>query len=306
MILTDTAYEEVLDKVNVVIHPITNPDGAQLAYDLYRITPDHMLHAGYLGALGVQVTAGGGNDPIYPESKVRPKLRATWFPDIFLNPHGYPSHEWVQIFSEYAAWISSRSPGSRAWWGMRGWFIPGFSYPDDPGAPELTEAAAEIRDRITEKINGLPDVRALNRRAYARYERYGLAWDVQNFKMHLVDSVLINMPIEGLRRRGSPGNPAARVTIWSGITEAPDETAHGDWLRLVASAGLAWDQAILEYLLGGDHKIERDRREFPGGVSFSIHRPRPPKKEEKEKEEEEAEESEEEPKPGRAARRIGR
>ena len=221
MILTDTAYEEVLDKVNVVIHPITNPDGAQLAYDLYRITPDHMLHAGYLGALGVQATAGGGNDPIYPESKVRPKLRATWFPDIFLNPHGYPSHEWVQIFSEYAAWISSRSPGSRAWWGMRGWFIPGFSYPDDPGAPELTEAAAEIRDRITEKINGLPDIRALNRRAYARYERYGLAWDVQNFKMHLVDSVLINMPIQGLRRRGSPGNPAARVTIWSGITEAP-------------------------------------------------------------------------------------
>jgi len=74
-LLTDPEYEDALDKVNVVIHPITNPDGAQLAYDLYQITPDHMLHAGYLGSLGVDVSSGqGDDDPIYPEAKVRPKL----------------------------------------------------------------------------------------------------------------------------------------------------------------------------------------------------------------------------------------
>ena len=71
----DPEYEDALDKVNVVIHPVTNPDGAQLAYDLYQITPDHMLHAGYLGSLGVDVLSGqGDDDPIYPEAKVRPKL----------------------------------------------------------------------------------------------------------------------------------------------------------------------------------------------------------------------------------------
>jgi hypothetical protein len=40
MLLTDPAYKDALKKVNVVFHPFTNPDGAQLAYDLYEITPD--------------------------------------------------------------------------------------------------------------------------------------------------------------------------------------------------------------------------------------------------------------------------
>ena len=57
LLLTDPVYREKLNKVNVVIHPITNADGAQLAYDLQKINPTHMLHAGYLGALGVDVTA---------------------------------------------------------------------------------------------------------------------------------------------------------------------------------------------------------------------------------------------------------
>ena len=53
-------------------------------------------------------TAQWDADPIYPESGIRPKIWRTWLPDIFLNPHGYPSHEWVQLFSEYAAWVRTR------------------------------------------------------------------------------------------------------------------------------------------------------------------------------------------------------
>ncbi|MGZ7033236.1 MAG: M14 family zinc carboxypeptidase, partial [Thermoanaerobaculia bacterium] len=75
LLLTDPAYREKLNKVNVVIHPITNADGAQLAYDLQKINPTYMLHAGYLGALGVDVTNGQWDpDPMYPESGIRPKI----------------------------------------------------------------------------------------------------------------------------------------------------------------------------------------------------------------------------------------
>ena len=127
LLLTDPVYRDKLNKVNVVIHPITNADGAQLAYDLQKINPTHMLHAGYLGSLGVDVTAAQWDpDPIYPESGIRPKIWRTWLPDIFLNPHGYPSHEWVQMFSEYAAWVRTRSVETRDYWTMRGWWMPGF------------------------------------------------------------------------------------------------------------------------------------------------------------------------------------
>ena len=276
LLLTDPAYDDALDKVNVVIHPITNPDGAQLAYDLHQITPDHMLHAGYLGSLGVDVTSGQGSpDPMYPETRVRPLLWSTWLPDIFLNPHGYPSHEWVQVFSEYAAWVRSRASEQRGWWGMRGWFMPSFSYLDDPDYPHHKDAAFEIRDRITAKINAAEGIRALNERAYDRYRRYAFAWDPDNFKVDFTDDVLIYTPIiGGTGRPGLMSNP--RVTVWSGTTEAPDETAHGEWLQLVASGGLEWDKALLEYLLEGDHRIDRSVDAFDGGASFKVHRPRPP------------------------------
>ena len=48
----------------------------------------------------------------------------------------------------------------------------------------------------------------------------------------------------------------------------------------MASAGLAWDSAILQYLLDGDHKVNRDSSEFFGGVSIKLDRPRPPEDEE--------------------------
>ena len=62
LLLTDPEQRKKLDKVNVVIHPFTNPDGAQLAYDLFEITPELILHAGYLAALGMDPTSGSGQD----------------------------------------------------------------------------------------------------------------------------------------------------------------------------------------------------------------------------------------------------
>jgi hypothetical protein len=44
---------------------------------------------------------------------------------------------------------------------------------------------------------------------------------------------------------------------------APDETARGDWMKLVATAGLQWDKASLDYLVRGRHEVER-KLDVPG------------------------------------------
>lgn len=280
-VLTDPARRPLLDKVNIVVHPITNPDGAALAQALWKDTPDYMLHAAYLGSLGVDVAAAQWEpDPIYPESPIRARLWRTWLPDLFLNPHGYPSHEWVQPFSEYAAWVRNRVTESRDWWGMRGWFMPSFSYIDDPKYPRHMDAAFEIRRRITAAINSVPAVKALNERAYDRYRRYGFAWNQEDFKLDFTDGVLIYTAVKGARPNPRGTDPTSRqpnITIWSGTTEAPDEPAYGDWLALVAEAGLVWNEAMVKYLADGKHEIERKRDAFWGGVTLSLSRARPPK-----------------------------
>ena len=283
LLLTDSVQRAKLDKVNVVIHPFTNPDGAQLAYDLFRITPDYILHAGYLGSLGVGV-GGGGSFPIYPESKVRGELWDRWFPDIFLNPHGYPSHQVVQLFSEYTGLVRGGRVTERNWGFNKGWFIPGFGYIDDPSFPRHKEAAFKIRDYITAGINSNRDVFEMNQRNYDRYRRYGADFDSEVFRLPMTDSILIEMPLKGSRGFGGGGSFSPRITIWSGTTEAPDETAYGPWMELVAKAGLSWDQAILDYLYDGDHKVERSGSAFRGGATLRMDRTRPP--EEKEEEEE--------------------
>ena len=282
LLLTDPEQRRRLDRVNVVIHPFTNPDGAQLAYDLYRSTPDYILHAGYLGSLGVDATSGSGDDhPIYPESKVRGKLWEAWLPDIFLNPHGYPSHQVVQLFSEYTGLVRRGRVTERNWGFNKGWFMPGFGYVDSPEHPRHRDAAFQLRDRITKGINSNRDVFEMNQRTYARYQRYGANFDTDVFRLPMTDSVLIHMPLKGSSGGGGGGyNP--RVTIWSGTTEAPDETAHGPWMELVAKAGLSWDQAILDYLYEGDHKVERSGSTFFGGVTLRMNRPRPPEEDEEE------------------------
>ena len=274
LLVTDPKYRDLLRRVNVVLHPITNPDGAQLAFEMQKVNPDFTLHAGYLGALGVDVTTEAAEeDPIYPESRVRPELMATWLPDVYINMHGYPSHEWVQHFSAYAAWVRGRTVTSRSWWAPRGWFIPGFSWVDDPEYPEIREAQFAILDTIAAAITGEPEVQEMSQRQYARYAKYGRQ-DVEGFREHFHDGMLIYKALRGREVEGSgPDNP--RINTFSAVTEAPDETARGDWLELVSSAGLAHSSALIRYLATGANRVKREAEAYEEGVLRRMFRERP-------------------------------
>jgi hypothetical protein len=157
--------------------------------------------------------------------------------------------------------------------------MPGFDYVDSPDHPRHRDAAFELRDYITRGINSNRDVFELNQRAYARYERYGAAFDPEVFRIPMTDSVMIEMPLKGSTGEAGGDGFDAAVTIWSGTTEAPDETAYGPWMELVAKAGLSWDQAIMDYLAEGEHRVKRSGSAFFGGVTLRLERPRPPEKE---------------------------
>ena len=199
--------------MNVVLHPINNPDGAQLSVDLAKITPDNLLHPGYHGALSADVSAGQGEtDPIYPESRTRRQLIEAWLPDAFLNPHGYPSHEWVQPFSEYTGWVQSRQGANtgRAWWIPRGWFTS-MGYLRDPEHPDSKQIAYALQDRIVEAERNVPGLLPLENRMNARYERFGQRWQPRDMFQPIVGWHSHLYGAEGIGR--TPSGAVERVQL---------------------------------------------------------------------------------------------
>jgi len=265
-----------------------------LAVDLARLTPDNLLHPGYHGSLSADVSAGQTEaDPVYPESRTRRQLIESWLPDAFLNPHGYPSHEWVQPFSEYTGWVQNRQNANagREWWIPRGWFTS-LGYLRDEAHPYSKQVAYSIRDRIVAAERSVPGLLELETRMNQRYQRFGQRWQPRNMFQPIVDGIRIYMPLKGTSGSGGRGGeggtgPQAApgsggvtgvspdVTWDTGYTEAPDETAHGDYLKLMASAGLVFDYVHLQYLAESDLRIARTGREAGGAVQWRVERPRP-------------------------------
>jgi len=297
LLVSDKSFKDILKRVNVVLHPVENPDGAQMAYELQKLTPNHMLHAGRYSALGQDVASlVGVPDPLLPEALVRTRVWRDWLPDIYLNPHGYPSHEWVQPFAGYVP------PGFRTYLSTRGWYTTVGTL-RDPRYPDHAAATEALREAIVREINANPDVRAMDLRAQARYRKwaYGFGPYVFNQEIYKDTAIYYSDPEtgepSGSRRFGAGrgGNPAGesgggpgagagrfsmnawpQVTFFSGGTEAPDETAQGEWLNLVAKAGFSYLMANVKYLRDGQyavHRIEEDAAR--DAVSLTTVRIRP-------------------------------
>jgi hypothetical protein len=288
LLCTDPQYTPILEKVNVVLQPVENPDGAAMAYELQKLTPNHMLHAGRYSALGMDVASQVGQaDPLLPEALVRGRLWQDWLPDIYLNPHGYPSHEWVQQFAGYVP------PGFRTYWSTRGWYTTVTTL-RDPRYPAYADATAALREAIVREVNGNADVRAMNLRAQDRYRRwaFGFAPYVYNQEIYKETAIYYSDPETGeprgsrragVARFGGGGRAAMsswpQVTFVSGGTETPDETAQGEWLNLVTKPGLSYLMAHVKYLRDGQYKV--DRIEEDGGqqqretTSITLLRVRP-------------------------------
>jgi hypothetical protein len=271
LLATDQEVRKLLEDVHFVLQPITNPDGAALVEEFCRDTPDFMLHAGYLGSLGSDVTTEQWSEyPLYPEAHVRPDLWRMWLPDIVLNPHGYPSHEWVQLFAGYTAWVKSRSITARDWWIPRGWFIPGFSYMEGS-----RDAAFKARDRATAHLR--TRLGPWNQEMYHRYAKYGVH-DPETFRAQFCDDVMVNFSPKGLMQKPDGFTFMQRypqITLLETVTEVPDEVAHGNWLKTLSQAGMEFSLATAQYLADSHQQPERTIQHTKETTILKLRRLRP-------------------------------
>ena len=286
LLATDPVYKEILKKVNVLIQPVENADGAELAYNLQKLTPTYMLHAGRYSSLGSDVGGGMAGESPLPESLVRGRLWRDWLPDIYLSLHGYPSHEWVQPFAGYLP------PQFRSYTVTRGWYWQ-FTGLRDPRFPEYTQFTDAIRDAVGRAVSDNADVRAMNLRLQARYRRWAVGLEPHVSTEEIThDTMIYYTNPETGEPTGSRRAPAATaprpgtrpsINAWpqvtylnNGASESPDETAQGEWFPLVTKPGLSFTMANIKYLRDGQHHIDRiDEDSQTDGASRTMLRVRP-------------------------------
>ena len=267
LLVKDKAYQDYPKRMNIVILPLENPDGADLAFALQALTPHHSLHAGRYGSLGIEIGGpAAAGLPVAPEAAVRKRLTETWLPDIYLNLHGYPSHEWVQPFSNYAPYLF------RDYWIPRGWYAY-FRTPTHPVFRRWKEAGEELKRFVIEEMQGNELIRKSNKKFYDRYERWAARWQPALADLELSDG----LNLYARRRSPQETRPSFRnqTTLAEETPEVMDETARGAWLGALCEQGLAYLRAHLKYLAQAQFEVGRIEEEVQQRIRIQFVRSRP-------------------------------
>ncbi len=227
-------------KINLIANPVENPDGAVIALRMMEEeSPHHSLHAGRYNALGIEVGYYTSKfSPWAPEGYVRNILRKRWKPDLLLNLHGYPSHEWVQQFTGYIPFPYWD------YWIPRGLFLY-FNSSENPLNREFSSRSLKLLSFLAKRLSKDPIFAAFNKKLYNRYYRWAVRWNPHSFKLELHEAQNIYAK-DGRRLKILS---STEETLVSQTPELMDETATGDFLKYLMAFGRKYLRANLDFLL---------------------------------------------------------
>ncbi len=269
LLAKDPGYRKYAKKMNFILHPMENPDGAELAYNLQKLTPFHSLHAGRYTSLGIDVGYQvGAAKPLLPEAKVRKELYNRWLPDIYLNLHGYPSHEWIQQFSNYSPYLF------RDYWLPRGWFAY-YRALSLPIHEKWKKAGEDLQAFIIAEINADKDFLASNKKFYDRYYRWATRWQPHMNFLEIYRGV--NLYAKRRSSREQRLSDRTRMTYVEETPELMDETAQGQWLDFLCTQGLTYLRAHVKYLAQTEFETARIEEEIQDRIQIQFLRSRPGK-----------------------------
>lgn len=266
---TDPAVAELCRRVNVVLLPLENADGAALHCAMQAEHPTWKLHAARFNAAGYEFGLHYFN-PVtpFPEARALPALVRAWLPDVILDNHGVPSHAWIQPFSGFG----SAPYFAQSYWLPAAMLYLIFLLLDEPGH---VRAAAEVRQVLAAAEAADPDLTAANAALWERYVAYGKRWLPARFPLVRTGGLTTDDQrlTAALGARKFLGRYPQVVSVEI-VTEVPDETAQGAHLEQTAAAQLAADLACIGHLAGRIWALERLALPAAGGTVLLVRRRR--------------------------------
>jgi hypothetical protein len=252
----DFDWADLPRTLNVVILPYENADGAALHARLAAVpgaeTWKH--HPARYNALGHEFSeAFHDARPRYGESRARPAVWRRWLPDVVVDNHGVPSHEWVQPFAGFGS-----PPRFRvSYWIPQALLYGIVRHVDDPEYPAHVAAATALREAVSIAIRDT-DLGDLNREIGRSYRFWGQEREPERFPGEFHDDMLWHLASGPADPEGRGFNVRyPRTTVLSWVTEVNDETATGEHLERVARAHLLANRAMLDLMIAANAKPER-------------------------------------------------
>ena len=270
-LLTEDVYKELPDKLNLILIPMENVDGAAIHYELQKEHPTWKFHVARFNSLGKEFYRHYfQQDTIHSEAMGISRIYEKYAPDMMVDNHGVPSHEWEQQFSGYT------SPSYKGFWLPRSLLYGYFWYVMNPEYKGNYDVNKVMEDVIADKIAAYPEMKALNQEWSAQFEKYAHAWMPKLFPANYYKE-MINywIPYESNPAHGYSSIRYPWITTVAYTSEVADETAQGEYLNLCARAHVAHDEVTIQMLMEARNVMDCRFTEQDGTILTSYIRKRP-------------------------------
>lgn len=270
-LLSDPEYCRIAEQMNLMIIPMENPDGAAIHDHLQQYNPYNKLHVARYNALGNEFFREVfSQNTIQTEAHAVFRLYRDLLPDVFIDDHGVPSHEWEQPYSGYT------SPSFKGFWLPRSILYGYFWYPMDEAYESNQLMCHAIEDTVADAVNQDDWMTAENREWQDRFETYAHAWLPRLFPADYYKG-MINYWI-GRNQSFDQIYFSHRlpwITTVYYTSEVADETAQGAYLHRCAETHLKEDLAILTLIEHACSAYNTCYVESDKGIRIGIQRVRP-------------------------------
>ncbi len=270
-LLTDSKYRDLTEKMNLVIVPMENVDGTEIHYELQKDNPYWKFHVARFNAIGKEFYREHFDpDTIHIEAMGLTRLWEYYLPDIIVDNHGVPSHEWEQQFSGYT------SPSYKGFWLPRSLLYGYFWTVKDEEYKDNYPVNKKIEEVIADKIEVDQEITSWNKEWVSRFEKYAHEWMPKLFPAdYYRDMINYWIPFDFDPDHRYPSIRFPWITTVAYTSEVADETAQDEYLNLCARAHVLHDEAIIEMLMKAESVFEQEFEIKDHAISVKNIRHRP-------------------------------
>ena len=270
-LLTNKKYKDLPDKINLSIIPMENVDGSAIHYELQKDNPNWKLHVARFNSIGKEFYYEYFNvDTIHTEAMAFTNLWEKWLPDIVVDNHGVPSHEWEQQFSGYT------SPSYKGFWLPRALLYGYFWVVTDEEYKDNYLLNKKIEDVIADSVQKNEEITKFNKEWISVFEKFAHAWMPNLFPAdYYRDMINYWIYFSYDKNHRYPSIKIPWITTVSYTSEVADETAHGEYLNTCAKAHKEHDLAVIDILFESEINFDRAFNLFENNLELKNTRQRP-------------------------------